>query len=301
MKNIYCIGELLIDLVSTNGITYEKKAGGAPANVAATVSKLDGKSYFLGAVGEDNFGAFLENTLKENNVGCEYLSKEGKTTLAVVTIDEQGERSFDFYRGSDGRYKLDESIEINKGSIVHFGSATAFLDGELTNSYYKFLEIATENKALISFDPNYRDMLISKEFEQTFITHCECFMKVADFIKISDEEAMLLTAEKSLDEAIDNLIKRNYKAVIAITLGKEGTKVLENGQVYVVPSIKINQKDSTGAGDAFVGGVLYSLSENEDISYKDAVAFANKVGAITCENYGAISSIPTRKMIEQRK
>lgn len=300
MKKVYCIGELLIDLVSIDGKSYDKKPGGAPANVAVTVSKLNGKGYFLGAVGNDSFGNFLEKVMMENKVNCEYLIKKGKTTLAIVTLDQSGERSFEFYRGSDGEYQLDSSMEINSDSIVHFGSATGFLDGELRESYYKLLEISKNNGALISFDPNYRDMLITKDFEKIFINHCEVFMKEADLIKISDEEAILLTGTRSLEEATENLMKRCYKAVIVITLGKEGTRVLEKGNVYTVPSIKVNQKDSTGAGDAFVGGVLYSLSKDENISYKEAVAFGNKVGAITCEGYGAIPSIPAMDVVLKR-
>lgn len=300
MKKIYCIGELLIDFVSTDGNNYSKKPGGAPANVAVAVSKLEGKSYFLGAVGEDNFGDYLEEVLKENKVNCDYLKKVGKTTLAIVTLDKSGERAFNFYRGSDGEYILDDKINIEKNSIVHFGSATGFLEGKLRDSYYKLLDRAYESGAIISFDPNYRNMLIDNRFLKEFINHCENFMKKADFIKISDEEAMLLTEESNLEKAIEALKFRNYKAVIAITLGKEGTMVIENNNSYKVTSINIEQKDSTGAGDAFVGGVLYMLSKREDITYKEAIEFGNKVGAITCENYGAIPSIPTLKEVMDR-
>lgn len=303
MKKVYCIGELLIDLVSEDGENYIKKAGGAPANVAVAINKLGGESYFLGQVGNDSFGNYLESVLKENSVNSNFLKKEGKTTVAIVTIDKSGERSFDFYRGGDGEYEVQlETLNLDSNSIVHFGSATAFLPGKLKESYYKLLENAKAKGAMVTFDPNYRELLITEDLIESYKKSSLEFMKVADFIKLSDEEAMLLTGENTLELAIEKLTLKRLKT-IAITLGKKGTMVIKDGKSFIIDSIKINQKDSTGAGDAFVGAVLYKLSIIEglkSIDYEEIIAFANVVGAITCENYGAISSIPTMDNVKQR-
>ena len=291
MKKVYCIGELLIDFVSNNGEEYSKKPGGAPANVAVAISKLGGKAYFLGQVGKDNFGKYLEEVLIDNNVDTKYLKKEGRTTLAMVSLDKSGERNFDFYRGGDGEYEVDiNDLSIDSDTIVHFGSATAFLPGNLRNTYYKVLEDAKNKKATITFDPNYKD-------------DCWNFMREAEFIKISDEEAKLLTETDNIELAVKSLINSKLNA-IAITLGKEGTMIIKDGKAIVIGSIKIKQKDSTGAGDAFVGAVLSQLSKidnKNDVSFdiwKKIIEFANKVGAITCTNYGAITSIPTMEEVE---
>lgn len=301
MKKVLCIGELLIDLVSTDGENYLKKPGGAPANVAVAVSKLGGEAYFLGQVGKDNFGKYLKSVLVDNDVNTSFMKSEGKTTLALVTLDKSGERSFDFYRGSDSEYSVDMSqLEISKDNIIHFGSATAFLKGELERTYYKLLEEGKSKGALISFDPNFRDVLITEDIMDEYKKHCIYFMKQADFIKLSDEEAMLLTETKTLDEAILTLNQWQLKT-LAITLGKAGTMVIENGVKTVVGSIDIEQKDSTGAGDAFVGGVLYGLANTKEvIDYVEIVKFANVVGAITCEEYGAIPAIPTLEKVKNR-
>lgn len=301
MNNIYCIGELLIDMVSLDGENYLRKPGGAPANVAVAISKLGGKSYFLGQVGKDNFGKFLDNTLIENNVDTSLMKSEGKTTLALVTLDKSGERSFEFYRGSDSEYTIEaSSISIDDKDIIHFGSATAFLGGELEKTYYSLLKEGKSKGAVISFDPNYRDVLITEDLLEGYKKNCWNFMKEADFIKLSDEEAMLLTNTKTLEEAIQALKEFNLKT-IAITLGKEGTMLIEGQNSIIVNSIDIKQKDSTGAGDAFVGAVLYGLTRSENKNYKKIIEFANVVGAMTCEEYGAIPAIPSLDKVIKRK
>lgn len=307
MNKVFCIGELLIDFIGKDigtglksGVNFEKKAGGAPANVSAAVCKLGGEAYFLGQVGDDSFGRFLVDMLKSLDINTEMTKMDGYTTLAFVAIDENGERDFEFHRGSDGKYSFDniDLEKINNNDIIHFGSATGFLDGELKNTYFKLLEHAKENNIFISFDPNYRDMLI-QDLDK-FVEDCKSFIKYADFIKVSDEEIKLITKEDDIKEGVKKLHDFGAKFV-AVTLGAEGTLISDGNNVEVIPSIKIKQVDSTGAGDAFVGGVLKRISEIENKKeidfdkWREIIAYGNKVGAITCTNYGAIDSIPTEK------
>ena len=171
-KNIFCIGELLIDMVCVDnkglkdGEKFEKKAGGAPANVAASICKLEGNAYFLGQVGDDFFGTYLVEMLDSLDINTEMTVKKGSTTIALVGIDADGERNFDSLRGSDGEYSFDnvDTSKITSSDIIHFGSATGFLDGELKNTYFKLLDYAVTNNIYVSFDPNYRDALISYHF-----------------------------------------------------------------------------------------------------------------------------------------
>jgi fructokinase len=297
-KNIFCIGELLIDMVCVdnkgliNGEKFEKKAGGAPANVAASISKLQGNAYFLGQVGNDFFGTYLIGLLNDLNINTQMAVKKGSTTIALVGIDENGERNFDFLRGSDGEYSF-ENIDlsnITNSDIIHFGSATGFLDGELKKTYFKLLEYAKNNNIYVSFDPNYRDALITTDKLEKFIEDSIFFIKQSDFTKLSDEELFLLTGEKDITTGVNKLHDLGVK-VVTITLGSKGTYLSINKENIIIPSIKIKQVDSTGAGDAFVGAVLKQLADIEDkqnISleeWSNIIAFANKVGAITCTNY----------------
>lgn len=304
-KNIFCIGELLIDMVCVDnkglkdGEKFEKKAGGAPANVAACISKLDGNSYFLGQVGDDYFGKHLIELLKDLNINTEMAVEKGSTTIALVGIDKNGERNFDFLRGSDGEYSFNNInlSKINDSDIIHFGSATGFLEGELKKTYFKLLEYAKSNNIYVSFDPNYRDALITPDKLEMFIEDSIKFIRESDFTKLSDEELFLLTKEKDITTGVNKLHELGVK-VVTITLGSKGTYLSVAGQNEIIQSIEIKQVDSTGAGDSFVGAVLKQVSDIENkqnISFeewKKIITFANKVGAITCTNYGAISSMP---------
>jgi fructokinase len=310
-NNVFCIGELLIDFIGMdlnkglkNGIRFEKKAGGAPANVAAAVSKLGGSGSFLGQVGNDSFGKYLLQVLEEAEIAVDMVKVEGYTTLAFVAIDEKGERDFEFHRGCDGDYSF-SNIDLNKigkGDIIHFGSATGFLEGELKNTYFKLFNYAKENNIFVSFDPNYRDALISEDKIEEFIEDSIEFIKAADFVKLSDEEIKLITKEESIEQGVAKLHQIGAK-VVAVTLGSKGTLISVNSNMNIVQSIKIKQVDSTGAGDAFVGAVLKQVAEILDkksidqAKWNQIIAYANKVGAITCTNYGAISSIPTAEQV----
>ena len=309
-NNVFCIGELLIDMVCVddkgliNGEKFEKKAGGAPANVAASICKLEGNAYFLGQVGDDFFGTYLIDLLKDLNINTEMAVKKGSTTIALVGIDENGERNFDFLRGSDGDYSFEniDLLKITNSDIIHFGSATGFLDGELKKTYFKLLEYAKANNIYVSFDPNYRDALITGDKLEKFIEDSIYFIKQSDFTKLSDEELLLLTGEKDITTGVNKLHELGVK-VVTITLGSKGTYLSVDKESVIIPSIKIEQVDSTGAGDAFVGAVLKQLADIENkqnITFEEwnkIISFANKVGAITCTNYGAIASMPTLRDI----
>ena len=220
-KNIFCIGELLIDMVCVdnkgliNGEKFEKKAGGAPANVAASISKLEGNAYFLGQVGDDFFGKHLIQLLNDLKINTEMVVEKGSTTIALVGIDENGERNFDFLRGSDGDYSFN-NIDLSKiasSDIIHFGSATGFLDGELKKTYFKLLEYAKDNNIYVSFDPNYRDALIRADKLAQFIEDSIFFIKQSNFTKLSDEELFLLTGEKEITNGVNKLHDLGVKVV----------------------------------------------------------------------------------------
>lgn len=313
MTSVYCIGELLIDFISTEHgkalqdvRTFEKKAGGAPANVAAAISSGAIKTHFLGQVGKDAFGKFLKGTLEEQNVDVTYLHEAGKTTLAFVSLDATGERSFEFFRGSDGEYEVQDEVlnQITKVDVIHFGSATGLLPGNLKKSYYQLLDCAVEKGCFISFDPNYRDLLIDDL--EGFKEDCMHFMKHAHLIKLSEEEAMLLTDTDTVADAL-SILSKTTTAMITITQGAKGTLVVKAGKETIVPSIKIESVDTTGAGDCFIGTLLHQIAALEDphhflelSEFVHFIQYANVAGALTCTKYGAISALPTHAEITEK-
>ena len=310
---ILCIGELLIDFFSTDrnanlvdSDTFTKRAGGAPANVCAAIAKLGGEAYFCGKVGNDSFGDFLQNTLEQLNVNTDLLLKEDTvpTTLAFVSLQEDGQRDFIFNRGADALLSIEEipSAIFNSMKIVHFGSATALLPGPLQQTYGTLLEKAKNNHCYISFDPNFRSDLW-KGNEVAFVNSARNLIAKCDFLKVSDEELLLLTNEADMTKAVSELHGLGTK-YIAVTLGKDGTFISCNGAATIIPSIPIQAVDTTGAGDAFVGATLYQLAKLKaphSLSFKEwqeIVHFSNKVAAKVCEKVGAIEALPTLEEIQ---
>lgn len=301
MIRVFCIGEMLVDMVDVDqkglldASMYERKAGGAAANVALGTSKLGIPTYFLGNIGTDSFGEHLYNTLIDHKVNDLFVCRDGNTTIAWVGLTQNGERSFEFMRGSDGDYSLHSQIKdfVDNESYIHFGSATAFLGGALEASYYALLKLAVEKQATVIFDPNYRETLIA-DFE-TYAQHCFHFMKAAQFVKLSCEEAFLLSNTSTIDEAM-TFFQSLSKATFLITLGKDGTVVSSPQGVITIPSIRVMQVDSTGAGDAFVSAFIYALTQRKNL--QDSIQFANKAGALTTTRFGAIAALPTLEEIQ---
>lgn len=313
MNKVFCIGELLIDFVAENqgndlskAVEFKKKAGGAPANVACAISKLGGKSIFIGCVGKDPFGTFLLNVLNRENVDLS-LAQRSKTftTLAFVSLAEDGERDFVFSRGADKELKYDSGIKKQFfRNLVHFGAATALLGGALEEAYGHYLFDALTQESFISFDPNFRGDLW-KENENTFIKKSLPFVEKSHLCKFSLEEAQLLSGKSKVKEACDHLHTFGAK-IIAITLGKDGTYISCNGNAKIVPSIKVKPVDTTGAGDAFIGCLLYQIAQLNDFKsifsnwelLTEMVGKANKAGAITTTKYGAIIALPDLNQLD---
>jgi len=304
---ILCIGEALIDMICTDtgsslskGENFLKKPGGAPTNVAAAIAALGGDVLLSAKVGADPFGQQLIDVMKDFGVSTVWMLQDKNyfTTFAFVSLMEDGERDFVFNRGADGQLSEGdiEGIDLDKCSIVHFGSATAFLPGPLQNAYKSLLQKAKEKNIFISFDPNFRQLLWKSNVE-SFIEQSWNFMEHCDFFKVSDEEAMLITGKDSVSDAANVLLEKT-NATFTITLGKEGTMLVHKKNKITVPGIAVKPIDTTGAGDAFVGAVLYQLSKYSPKmiqalsakDWKEIISNGNKAGARTCEYMGAMEA-----------
>lgn len=304
---ILCVGEALIDMICTDrgtslaeGQHFLKKAGGAPANVAAAIAALGGAVDLAAKVGADPFGDHLVKVMESFGVGTQHMLKDAGhfTTFAFVSLMENGERDFYFNRGADGQLRPQdlETIDLDHFAIVHFGSATAFLPGPLQAAYQGLLQKCLQRNLFISFDPNYRHLLFQAN-TQSFIDQSWHYLKSCHFFKVSDEEALMLTGTATVADAAQTLLQKTA-AVFAITLGKEGTLLGLNGTAIRVPSIAVAPVDTTGAGDAFTGAVLFQISKKnrnqmrslDATEWKQIVLNANKAGARTCEYMGAMEA-----------
>ena len=309
MRHLISMGELLIDFiphqknVSLKEVhTFTKMAGGAPANVAACYAKLSGKSYFLGQVGDDAFGRFLEQSLINASVDTRYLSFThlAKTALAFVALDESGERDFMFYRDPSADQLFQSKLipkDIFNHSILHFGSL-GLKDYPLKDAHIEAIRQAKRAHAFISFDPNLRLSLWENHEE---LRHkVMSFIPEVDLLKLSLDELIFLTQTHQIDRAISMVFKGSVQMVL-LTKGNQGASLYLKGQSYHVDAFKVEAVDTTGAGDAFLGGFLYqyALHENRTIDYPYVLKFAAATAAIIVTKYGAIPSLPTIHEVTQ--
>lgn len=309
MSGVLCVGEALIDFISVdNGFSisdssgFKKEAGGAPLNVACTVNHFGGRAALATAVGDDSFGRYLEDFITFYGVDKTFLQtlKKHSTTLAFVSLMKNGERDFEFMRGADSFFTIKEK-DLKKYSeydLFHFGSATAFLGGQLEKSYKLLFDMAVSDGKIISFDPNYRSAFWHDD-HRLFKSKILSFMQEASIIKLSDEELRIITGESDIEDGV-NLLYQENPALYCITLGKKGTYIRNESISTVVPSIEVNPVDTTGAGDGFIGALLYKISSYDDpgsliagVGIIDEIKFANKVGAMITTKKGALSALPS--------
>ena len=309
MIDIVALGEILIDFtpsgVNDQGIAlFARNPGGAPANVLAMNNRLGGTSAFLGKVGADGFGRYLRQTLTGCGIDASGLVEDISipTTLAFVQLNEQGDRSFSFYRkpGADLMLTASEIRRdlIDQCKIFHFGSVS--LTGEQCRSAcLEAAAYAKQQGKRISFDPNYRPLLWDSEAEAR-----EQIMRgiaLADILKVSEEEMLLITGTDDLEKGSAMLLEMGPSLVL-VTMGEKGAFYRNRTHVQMIPTYPVKAVDTTGAGDAFVGAMLWCLKDLpvEEISHRDLsqmVDFANAAGSLTTTKGGAIPAQPTLEEI----
>ena len=267
---IVALGELLIDFteagISKNGMKlFEQNPGGAPANLLTVASHMGYRTSFIGKIGTDMHGDFLKKTLQNEGIDTGALVEDERyfTTLAFVEIDENGERNFSFARkpGADTQLEvsdLDQKL-LSDCRIFHFGSLSLTQEPS-RGTTLEAVRIAKEAGALISYDPNYRASLWADT--ETAVAQMKAAIPLADVMKVSDEESLLLTGAGDYDEAADRLLESGLK-LVAITLGSKGVLIATPESRQTVGGFAVDAVDTTGAGDSFWGGFLASYLQEE--------------------------------------
>lgn len=308
MKKIYALGEALIDFTAgqteADKNAFYKNAGGAPANVAACVAKLGGKSCVITKLGKDMFGEFLKLTLEKAGVNTDYVyfTGEANTALAFVSLGENGEREFTFYRSPSADMLLSDddvkNIVFDKTDVLHFGSVD-LIDAPVRGAHDALIKKARDSGAVISFDPNLRYSLWKDK--NILLQTVREYIPLADIIKVSDDELRDITGIADDKTAIKSLFKGEVKLVI-VTKGARGAIAFTQKSDVFVPSVKVEKAvDTTGAGDSFIGAVLYQLVKNgfntTESELKKILTYANKTAAFVVCGTGAIPSMPDRAQV----
>ena len=289
---LLCIGEILADMIGEekNGIvTYERKAGGAPFNVACALKKFGADVKFVGSVGDDLIGQFLIKYAKEFGMDTDYIHKnaERNTTLAFVELNEEGDRSFCFYRKNTADYFMPEVSDdlIKSADIVCIGSLM-LADASCVEYALDIIERAHAFEKTVAFDVNYRTD-IYRDKESALKTYKKILAK-ADIVKFSEDEVETFT-----DDYVNSLTDK----LVLITLGKDGSEWRYKGESNRIPAITVKPVDTTGAGDAFFAGALSIIDKNvgSPLGAKvldDSLRFGNIAGALNTLGRGAIDNLP---------
>lgn len=316
--DVIALGELLIDMTD-NGLSeqgntlFEANPGGAPCNVLAMLRKLNHKVGFIGKVGDDIFGHKLKAVLNDVGINTDNLliDKDCRTTLAFVETHADGDRSFSFYRnpGADMMLRKEDINEklLEQTKIFHFGTLSMTHEDARQATMYA-VETAKKNGAIISFDPNIREMLW--ESLETAKEQVHYGLKMCDILKISDNEIQWLTGEQDFTAGVKKIRAEYDIPLILVSMGKDGSRAyyLEEGssEIFVEEKavLQKNTIETTGAGDTFMGCILHYILQKglkglKQADLSEMLQFANAAASIITTRKGALRVMPNLQEIEK--
>ncbi|MGX2948627.1 aminoimidazole riboside kinase [Frederiksenia canicola] len=303
MNKIWVLGDAVVDLIPDGENHYLRCAGGAPANVAVGVARLGVPAGFIGRVGDDPLGKFMQQTLQAENVCTKQMILDPAQRTSTVIVDlDNGERSFTFMVNPSA----DQFLEIN--DLPNFQAdewlhccSIALINEPSRATTFEAIRRIKQAGGFFSFDPNLRESLWASLDEMKQVVNC--VVALADVLKFSEEELTLLTDSDNLDVATAKITAQYPEKLIIITLGKDGAVYHLNGKSEIVAGKALQPVDTTGAGDAFVSGLLAGLSqyqhwrEDRDVLVQ-VIRQANASGALATTAKGAMSALPNRIQLD---
>jgi len=309
--DVVALGEILIDYTPCGKNEYGypmyiQNPGGGPVNLAAAVAKFGGSCAYIGKVGDDAQGRFLIDCLDKAGVDTAGICRdpEYNTTLAFVTLYDDGGRDFTFYRNheADVRLSKDEvKYEFIENSKVMHISSLSMTHDTAREATWEAIRRAKKAGVLISYDPNYRSAIWS---EEAALEQIRAVLPYVDIVKFSEEEAEMVAGTPDLEKCAAYFHAQGVK-LCALTLGKEGAYVSGEGFAFknLAYTKDIVSIDSTGAGDIFWGSFISCLIKEAsmEVALKDedflkkAFAFASAAAGMSTTKKGGVPSVPEYK------
>ncbi|MBK8986398.1 MAG: carbohydrate kinase [Chloroflexi bacterium] len=312
--HIVTLGEILIDMFPaevgrplSQVSAFHPKPGGAPANVAVAAHRLGAQTAFIGKVGDDAFGHYLQRVLADEGVEtCGMrVDDEARTTMAIIAMPDPHTAEFIFYRnpGADLRLRPDE-LDLNllrHTRALHIGSLS-LVDEPARSATLAAVKTARQHGALISFDVNYRPSLWPSP--AAALAQIRALIPLVDLLKVNEVELALLAGEGETAVALQTLLALG-PTLCLLTRGKEGSYAQTALQSITAPAFPVTTVDATGCGDAFIAGVLFQLTQVADWRSQlepdrlfTILRFANAVGALTAQTQGVIPALPTALQVQ---
>ena len=301
MENeILGIGEVVVDWVSLidhfpepdekiDSLNQYMFSGGVTANFTVAASRLGAKTGFFGAIGNDTYGDFLKNDFKNEDVDFSSLvTKENKPTPVnfIFVVKNTGEKviiqSPYMHSTIPSISDLDEKIFKNI-KLLH----TSAIYHDLT---IKAIKLAKKKKIFISLD-------LEKQIALRGLSKLKPILKQVDLLIPNKAGAMQLTKAKNPEEAAKIFLELGVKTII-ITLGDKGALIVTKNKNVIIPAIKVNPIDTTGAGDTFCAAICYSYVLKK-FNIEKATLFANAAAALKIQSMGARTGMPTYNQVIQ--
>lgn len=293
---VWALGDVVVDLLPDGHGRLLQCPGGAPANVAVGVARLGGASGFIGRVGRDPFGAFMTQTLTDENVDTRAMHQDPahRTSTVVVALDDCGERSFTFMvrPSADLFLTADDLPPFGAGEWLHVCSIALCAQPSRDTAFEATARIKRAG-GFVSFDPNIREDLWPDTAQ---LRDCiERALALADVVKLSLEELAFIAGADDEESALA-LARRHAIPLLLITRGAEGVDACFNGEHHHYPAVPVECVDTTGAGDAFVAGLLWSLAAHglpqTVAQLAPVIAAAQACGALATTAKGAMTALP---------
>lgn len=294
---VWCLGDAVVDLLPEGPGRLMQCPGGAPANVAVGIARLQGNSGFIGRVGDDPFGRFMQHTLQSEGVDIRFMTPDihHRTSTVVVTLDEEGERSFTFMvrPGADLFLEEDDLPPLRAGEWLHCCSIALAADPSRTTTFTA-MQRMRDAGGFISFDPNIRHDLWNDE---TLLYQCiNRALMLSDVVKLSQDELLFLSGVGDIHTGMQKLADEFAIRLLLVTQGKTGVTAYYHGKISHYPTLPVTSIDTTGAGDAFVAGLLWGLAEyglpEDESQLAKRLACAQTCGALATTAKGAMTALP---------
>lgn len=300
---IWTLGDAVVDLLPVGEMQYQACAGGAPLNVAVGAARLVSDSAFIGRVGDDPFGRFLKRTLEEQGVSTDstLLDEQHRTSTVVVDLAVSGERSFSFLvNPSADQFLTPEDLPEFGADILHYCSLALVADPCRQSVIFASEQIKQQG-GKVSFDINLREQMWEDHQQMRDIIGQQC--QQADILKLSDEELFWLAevGDEQWSQALE-VLARFPAALKIVTRGKEGGIVLCHGNVFSYNGYQVQSIDTTGAGDAFMAGLLAWVARHglpEESQLSALLSQAGACGALATTRKGALPALPTPVQLSQ--